>query len=413
MKKGMYGMGTILKDGQQTLSLANRVQNLQLPVFRQIAALATKRGAINLGGGTPDFAAPIEIKDAAVTAIQSDYNQYALSQGVLELREGIAKRLYQLHAQEFDPETEITICNGATEGIAASFLAVINPEDEVIILEPAFTIYAPDVVLCGGKPVFVQLHPPSFRIDGQAIEEAISPRTKAILINSPHNPTGRVFTIEELTIVADICKKHGLLVITDEIYDEIVFNGTNPPRLWTIPGMRERTIIVNGFSKTYSITGWRLGYVVAPPQLTKGIRVAHNYLTISASAPLQQAAVAAIAFPDTYYQELKSAYRFRRDLLVTGLEKLGIPCLVPEGGYFIVADFSHLGWDDDVAFTEELIERVGVAATPLSGFYHTNPKDGKILLRFAFCKTEETLQDALVRLEKIGLLQRERQEAVT
>jgi len=406
-------MRTSINDGQKIVLLAKRVQNLQLPIFREIGDLAKQRGAINLGGGTPDFPAPIEIKDAAVAAIQSDFNQYALSQGVLELRVGIAKRLYQKHAVEFDPETEITICSGATEGIAASLLAVINPDDEVIILEPAFTIYAPDVVLCGGKPVYVQLLPPSFRIDGPAIEAALSPRTKAILINSPHNPTGRVFDIEELTIVADICKKYGLLAITDEIYDEIVFDGTNLPRLWKLSGMRERTIIVNGFSKTYSITGWRLGYVVAPSELTKGIRIAHNYLTISAAAPLQEAAVIAIGFPDSYYQDIKAAYKVRRDLLVDGLERLGIPCIVPEGGYFVLADFSHFGWDDDVAFSKHLIETIGVAAIPLSGFYQTGPKNGQILLRFAFCKTEETLQAALLRLQKIDLLERRQKEAVT
>ncbi|AIF52360.1 pyridoxal phosphate-dependent aminotransferase [Pelosinus sp. UFO1] len=405
-------MGTIINKKQRPISLANRVQNLQLPVFREIAALAKERGAINLGGGTPDFAAPIEIKDAAVKAIQSDCNQYALSQGVLELRVGIAKRLDQQHDVEFDSETEITICSGATEGIAASLLAVVNPDDEVIILEPAFTIYAPDVVLCGGKPVYVQLSPPLFRIEREAIEAALSPRTKAILINSPHNPTGRVFEIEELTIVADICKGYGLLAITDEIYDEIVFDDTNPPRLWTLSGMRERTIIVNGFSKTYSVTGWRLGYVVAPPELTKGIRIAHNYLTISAAAPLQEAAIEAIGFPDSYYQDLRNAYKVRRDLLVKGLERLGIPCLVPEGGYFLLADFSHLGWDDDVAFSKQLIETIGVAAVPLSGFYQNISKDGQLLLRFAFCKTEETLRTALLRLEKIELLQRGQKETI-
>lgn len=406
-------MATIVYSDPKTISLANRVQNLQLPVFREIAALAKRRGAINLGGGTPDFPAPVEIKEAAIKAIRSDFNQYALSQGVLELREGITRRIQKQHDVKVDPETEITICSGATEGIAASLLAVINPGDEVIILEPAFTIYAPDVVLCGGKPIFVQLRPPSFRIEREAIEAALSPRTKAILINSPHNPTGRVFDNNELTIVADICKQYGLLAITDEIYDEIVFNDTNPPRLWKIAGMRERTIIVNGFSKTYSITGWRLGYVVAPPELTKGIRIAHNYLTISAAAPLQEAAVEAIGLPDSYYEDLRSAYKVRRDLLVEGLEKLGIPCLVPEGGYFLLADFSHFGWDDDVAFSKELIESVGVAAVPLTGFYQMNPLDGQLLLRFAFCKTEKTLQDALLRLEKIDLLQRRKREAVT
>ncbi|BBB89608.1 MAG TPA: aminotransferase class I/II-fold pyridoxal phosphate-dependent enzyme [Methylomusa anaerophila] len=384
-----------------TVSLANRVRGLQLPVFREIATLAKSRNAIDLGGGTPNFPAPVELKAAAVAAVQSDYNQYALSQGIQELRKGIAGKLHRQHGGQFDPETEITVCCGATEGMAASLLTIVNPGDEVIILEPAFTIYAPDVVLCGGKPVYVELRPPNFRIERDALAAVLSPRTKAIIVNSPHNPTGRVFDPDELAIVADICRQHDLAALTDEIYDEIVFDGITPAKLWTIAGMRERTIIVNGFSKTYSVTGWRLGYVVAPPQLTQGIRIAHNYLTISAAAPLQEAAVEAIRLPGSYYQKLKSEYTTRRDLLINGLEHLGIPCLLPQGGYFLLADFSRFGWSDDVAFAKHLIETIGVAAVPLSGFYRVYPNRGRLILRFAFCKTEETLHKALQRLEHI------------
>ncbi|HWR06864.1 pyridoxal phosphate-dependent aminotransferase [Sporomusa sp.] len=384
-------------------SLAGRVLQLQLPIFREIATLADQCSAINLGGGTPDFAAPPELKAAANAAIQGDLNQYALSQGVKRLREGIAGKLRQAGG-EFDPETEITVCCGATEGMAASLLAVINPGDEVIILEPAFTIYGPDVVLSGGKPVYVELRPPNFRIERHSLEAVWSSRTKAIIINSPHNPTGRVFDKEELTIVADFCQRYGLVVITDEIYDEILFDGITLPRLWAIPGMRERTIIINGFSKTYSVTGWRLGYIAAPAYLTKGIRITHNYLTISAAAPLQHAVVATIGFTETYYQELKKNYQVRRDLLLEGLGKLNIPCSVPQGGYFLLADFSHFGWSNDVAFAKRLIETVGVAAVPLSGFYHAPPGNSRILLRFAFCKRTETLQGALQRLQNIDLM---------
>lgn len=394
-------MTLILNKMEKATTLSKRVENLQLPIFREIAALAKKQDAINLGGGTPDFAAPAELKAAAILAIQSDCNQYALSQGVQELRKGISERLYQQQGVEFDPEIEITVCSGATEGIAASLLAIVNPGDEVIILEPAFTIYGPDVHLCGGRPIYVQLSPPNFRINFEAIEAVVSPRTKAIIINSPHNPTGRVFDQKELNSVAEICLKYGLVAVTDEIYDEIVFDGISLPRLWKISGMRERTIIVNGFSKTYSVTGWRLGYVVAPPHLTKGIRIAHNYLTISAAAPLQEAAVQAIRFPASYYQELKDAYKFRRDLLITGLRNLGISCLLPQGGYFVLADFSHFGWKNDVDFAKRLIEITGVAGVPLSGFYQELPQNGPLMLRFAFCKTEETLKTALERLEKI------------
>ncbi|HWR40352.1 MAG TPA: aminotransferase class I/II-fold pyridoxal phosphate-dependent enzyme [Patescibacteria group bacterium] len=389
--------------------LSERVSNLQLPIIREIAVLATKRGAINLGGGTPDFAAPREIKNAAIAAIEANINQYALSQGVQELREGIAERLQRQHAVSYDPETEITVCCGATEGMAASLLAVVNPGDEVIILEPAFTIYGPNVALCGGKPVYVPLIPPHFRIERQAIEAVLTPRTKAIILNSPHNPTGRVFDRAELGIIADICQENGLLAVTDEIYDEIVFDGIDSPKLWTIPGMRERTVVINGFSKTYSVTGWRLGTIVAPAPITKGIRVAHNYLTISAAAPLQHAAAQAVRFPPSYYQTLKEEYKNRRDLLFNGLQELGIPCLLPKGGYFLLADFSHFGWDDDVAFAKQLIETLGVAAVPLSGYYQERPRQGPLLLRFAFCKKTETLQAALERLQSLDQLKKSRE----
>jgi aminotransferase len=387
---------------QDSSVLSERVQGLQLPIFREIATLAKQCDAINLGGGTPDFPAPPELKAAAIAAVQSDVNQYALSQGIPQLREGIAARLQQQHGVQFDPETEITVCCGVTEGMMATLLAIINPGDEVIVFEPAFTIYGPDILLCGGKPVYVKLDAPEFRIEQQALEAAVSNKTKAIIINSPHNPTGRVFDITELSVVADICQKYGLVAITDEIYDEIVFDGIVPTRLWTLPGMSECTIIINGFSKTYTVTGWRLGYVVAPQKFSKGIRISHNYLTISAAAPLQEAAVQAIQFRAAYYQELRDTYQAKRNLLLNGLERLGITCLSPQGGYFLLADFSHFGWQDDVAYAKHLIQTVGVAAVPLSGFYHEYLKEERILLRFAFCKTEETLQKALQRLQNIG-----------
>lgn len=395
----------------QAIDLSDRVLQLKLPVFREIAALAERHGAINLGGGTPDFASPPELKDAASAAIYGDLNQYALSQGIKPLRAGIADRLRSAGG-DFDPETEITVCCGATEGMAASLLAVINPGDEVIILEPAFTIYGPDVVLSGGTPVYAALNPPEFRLERQVLEAVRSPRTKAIIINSPHNPTGRVFDQAELAIAADFCQKYGLVAITDEIYDEILFDGITLPRLWNIPGMRERTIIINGFSKTYSVTGWRLGYIAAPAHLTKGIRITHNYLTISAAAPLQHAAVRGSQFPPAYYQALKKDYQDRRDLLLRGLVKLGIPCSVPQGGYFLLADFSRFGWDDDVAFTKHLIETTGVAAVPLSGFYHAPPGSRRVLLRFAFCKKTDTLQAALARLQNIDQINSKSQGGV-
>jgi L-glutamine---4-(methylsulfanyl)-2-oxobutanoate aminotransferase len=387
------------KPGESAIRLSSRLDNTPLPLIRALTARATELGAINLAGGVPDFPAPAELKAAAVEAILGDYNQYAPTQGVAELRAGIAERLSQRHGVRFDPETEITVVAGAAEGIAAAFLALLEPGDEVLILEPAFTIYAPDVFLSGAVPRYVRLHEPDFLIKRDPLEAAVTPRTRAILLNSPHNPTGRVFSREELAIVAALARRHDLLVVTDEIYDEIVFNGANPPRIWNEAGMRERTVIVNGFSKTYSITGWRLGFVVAPPEISRGIRITHNYLTMSAPAPLQQAAIRAVAFPPSYYDDLRAQYRVRRDLLRSGLERLGIPSREPEGGYFLLADFSSFGWRDDQALAWHLIERTGVAVVPLSGYLSPGNSSSGAFLRFAFCKQEVTLNEALQRLE--------------
>ena len=382
-----------------SVRLSAKLNSIGLPITRALAARAAEVAAVNLAGGVPDFPAPPELKAAAVAAIEGDFNQYSLTQGVKELRSGIAERLALRHGVNFDPETEITVVAGAAEGVSVAFQALLDPGDEVIILEPSFSIYAPDVNLSGAVPRFVRLREPDFLIEKDALEAAVTDRTRAILINSPHNPTGRVFGREELAIVADLARRHDLLVVTDEIYEEIVFNGDNPPRIWNEPGLRERTVIVNGLSKTYSITGWRLGYVVAPPELTRGIRIVHNFLTMSAATPLQQAAVQAVALPQSYYNELRQQYRIRRDLLRNGLERLGIPSREPEGGYFLLADFSRFGWSDDEALAWLLIETAGVATVPLSAYLAPGSVSSGAFLRFAFCKQEDTLNEALRRLE--------------
>jgi L-glutamine---4-(methylsulfanyl)-2-oxobutanoate aminotransferase len=381
------------------IRLANKLEHIKLPIIRALSIRATELNAVNLAGGVPDFPAPAELKSAAVGAINKDFNQYALTQGVLDLRAGIAARLAQRHGVIFDPETEITVVAGAAEGVAATFQALLNPGDEVLILEPTFTIYAPGVWLNGGVPRFVRLREPDFLIERETLEAAITLRTRAILINSPHNPTGRVFTREELAIVADLAIRHDLLVVTDEIYEEIAFNSDNPPRIWTEPGLRERTVIINGLSKTYSITGWRLGYVVAPPEISRGIRITHNFLTMSAPAPLQQAAIEAFNLPQSYYDDLREKYRGRSDLLRQGLERLGIPSREPQGGYFLLADFSGFGWQDDLALAWHLIEKTGVAAVPLTAYLAPGSTSDGAFLRFAFCKQEDTLNEALRRLE--------------
>lgn len=382
--------------------LAARTGQIQLPVFREIAALAAQHKAINLAGGTPDFPAPAVVKHAAAQAIEADLNQYALSHGVKELREGIAARIQQEHRISVDPDTEITVCCGSTEAMTAALLAVINPGDEVIIIEPAFTIYAPGVILCGGRPVPVKLEAPEFKLDPGLLEQVVSSRTKAVIFNSPHNPTGRVFSKEEVAGVAEVCLKYNLVALTDEIYDEIFFDGLAPVRLWALPGMRERTILINGLSKTYSITGWRLGYVVAPPVFTQAIKITHNYLSLSAPAPLQTAAVTAVDLPQSYYEELRRTYQERRDLLLAGLNRLGFSCLNPEGSYFIIARFNQFSRQDDLAFARFLVKQVGVAAVPVSGFYTQPEPQDRSFLRFAFCKQAETLVAALERLQQLA-----------
>ncbi|XFO65002.1 Methionine aminotransferase [Sporomusa silvacetica DSM 10669] len=383
--------------------LSQRIQNIDFPVFGRIAALARNKDVIRLDAGEPDFPAPALIKDAAVAAIAADYNQYAPVPGLEELRRGIAAKIQEREGMVFEPLSQITVCCGATEGLAAAFLAIVNPGDEVILLEPAYTVYTPDVLLCGGSPVYVKLSPPEFRIERHKLEAAVSPRTKAIIINSPHNPTGRIYSQEELSVIAEFCLRHNLIAITDEVYEELTYDGVKMERLWKIPGMEERTIIVSGFSKTFSVTGWRLGYVVAPVLLSRGVQLAHNYLTVGTAAPLQRAAVTASQMPADYYRTLAALLQQRRDILLDGLRKVGFECRCPQGGYFILADCSRFGWQDDWSLAQYLIEEIGVAAIPLSGFYKKYPADNPVFLRFAFCKREETIRTAVERLQRLKL----------
>jgi aminotransferase len=381
--------------------LSDRIRNLDLPVFGKISALASGKSVIRLDEGAPDFPAPAAVKEAAAAAIAADYNQYAPVQGMSELRQGIARRIEAREAAVFDPDTEITVCCGATEGITAALLTVINPGDEVILFEPAFALYAAGVVLCGGKPSYVQMRPPEFQLEREALEAAISPQTKAIIVNSPHNPSGRVYSAAELAIVADACLRHQLIAITDEIYEEITFDDIAVEKLWKFPGMRQRTIVVSGFSKTYSVTGWRLGYVLAPAPLSRGILLAHSYLTVGTAAPLQFGAISATGLPASYYQGLAAMLQTRRDFLQTGLEQVGFCCRRPQGGYFIIAECGSFGWPDDWSLARHLIEAVGVAAIPLSGFYKNYPAGSGVFLRFAFCKQEDTLRAAIERLQHL------------
>lgn len=389
---------------QISVCLAERTEHIPRSVFREIANFAHIHDAINLSGGTPDFAPTQELQLAASENMQiSNNHQYTMSQGTPGLRAGIAAKISQQYGMSFDPETEITICCGAVEAMSATLLAIVNPGDEVIIIEPAFPSYAASVAIGGGKPVSVKLRPPSFDIDLQELEAAVSSRTKAIILNTPHNPTGKVFSQQEIAGVADICLKYNVMAIVDEIYDNLIYDGLVSQNLWRVPGMRERTIIINGFSKTYTVTGWRIGYAIAAPAITKGIRLIHGHLTFCAPAPLQLAAEHATRLPDSYYQQLVAMYQKRRDFLTVGLEKIGFSCLPAQGGYFIVAGFENFGWQDDLSFAKYLIENVGVAMTPLSGFYINPTSEERKFLRATFCKKEETLIASLARLRNLQI----------
>ena len=374
-------------------------------VIRGMTRLCDQHGGINLAQGFPDFPAPAELKEAAKRAIDADYNQYAVTWGTRELRAAIATKMQQHNGVACDPETEITVTCGATEAMIATLLAVVNPGDEVVVFEPFYENYGPDALISGATPRYVALRPPHFTFDADELRAACSARTKAIIINTPHNPSGHVFTRRELEQVSALCQEADCLAITDEIYEHILYDGHEHVSLASLPGMGERTITISGLSKTYSVTGWRLAYAVAPPPLTAAIRKMHDFLTVGAPHPLQCAAVAALGFPAQYYQQLAADYAARRDLLSAALSAAGFRIFVPEGAYYILADISPFGAVDDVEFCGWLVRRVGVAAVPGSSFYH-HAELGRHVIRFAFCKRAETLRAAAERLAGVKELAR-------
>ena len=380
---------------------ADRTMNIVESVIREMTRLAARHNAVNLAQGFPDFPAPQALKQAAADAIAADVNQYAITWGAKLFRDAIAAKYRRHYGLEIDPEREITVCCGATEGMIASLLALSNPGDEVVIFEPYYENYGPDTLLASAQRKFVRLHPPDWRFDPQELREAFSPRTKAIIVNSPSNPTGRVFDREELEYIGSLCQEFDALAITDEIYEYILYDGAKHIPLMTLPGMRDRTVLVNSLSKSYSVTGWRVGWVVASPDLTESIRKVHDFLTVGAAAPLQQAGAVALALPDDYYATLACDYQGRRDTLLTMLERAGFRCTRPAGAYYIMADISGFGFADDVQFVRYLIEKVGIAAVPGSSFF-SQPKDGATLIRFCFCKKYETLKAVEEHLLMIG-----------
>ena len=359
------------------------------------------KGAINLAQGFPDFPAPAAIKQAAVDAIDGDINQYAVTWGAKSFRDAIAAKYRRHYGMDFDPEREITVCCGATEGMVASFLALLNPGDEVVLFEPFYENYGPDTQLCGAEPRYVSLHGPDWHFDPDELRRAFTPRTKAIVINTPNNPTGKVFTRAELEQIAALCKEFDTLAITDEIYEHILYDGAVHVPIASLPGMRERSILVNSMSKTYSVTGWRVGWVLGPPDLSDSIRKVHDFLTVGAAAPLQAAGVMALGLGDDYYVGVAEEYARRRDHIVTSLESVGFRCFRPSGAYYVMTDVSAFGFPDDVAFVRHLIDKIGVAAVPGSSFY-AQVGGGAQQVRFCFCKKYETLESARHQLTNLN-----------
>ena len=374
-------------------------------VIREMTRQAMLYDAINLAQGFPDFAAPQELKHAAQQAIAADLNQYAITWGAKNLRDAIAHRMSVAQGLQVDPETEITVCCGSTEAMIASLMAVTNARDEIVIFEPFYENYGPDAILSGARPRFVKLHPPAdpdgeWTFDEQELRAAFCGRTKAIIVNTPNNPTGKVFSRAELELIRDLCVKHNALAITDEIYEHILYDGAEHVSMARIEGMRERTITINGLSKTYSVTGWRVGWAVAPASLSSAIRKVHDFLTVGAAAPLQEAGVAALASPQGYYLRLAEDYRARRDRLLPTLREVGFRAFLPRGAYYIMTDIGSFGFADDASFASHLVRDIGVAVVPGSSFY-SNPADGAQEVRFAFCKRSSTLDKAATRLMKL------------
>jgi aspartate/methionine/tyrosine aminotransferase len=379
---------------------ADRIANFTESVIREMTRLALENRAVNLAQGYPDFSAPADLKEAARQAISDDVNQYSITWGAKPFRKAITEKTAATYGVEFDPEREVTVCCGATEGMIATLLAVTNPGDEVIVFEPFYENYAPDSELCGATRRVVSLRPPDWTFDRDELRRVFNSNTKAIILNTPNNPTGKVFTREELTFIGELCEEHDALAITDEIYEHILYDGAHHIPMMTLPGMRERTVTINSMSKTYSVTGWRVGWVLAPPDLTSSIRKVHDFLTVGAAHPLQQAGIMALAMPGSYYEKLAREYTHRRDKMIGILETAGFRCFKPYGAYYVMTDISGFGYTDDVAFVRHVIHHVGVAGVPGSSFF-SNPADGAHLVRFCFCKKDETLDEAGVRLAKL------------
>jgi len=384
----------------QKQKTSSKAAQLKESVIREMTRVALRYNAVNLAQGFPDFPCPLELKSAACQAIQEDINQYAITWGDRPFRQAIADKVRWYLGLDIDPEKQITVTCGSTEAMAATMLATVDPGEEVIVFEPYYENYGPDAVLASASPRYVTLHPPNWTFDEAELRQAFNENTKAIIINTPHNPTGKVFTHAELALIAELCQKWDVLAFTDEIYEHILYDGAKHISMATLPGMAERTITINSLSKTYSVTGWRVGYILASPELTGAIRKVHDFLTVGAPAPLQRAGVAAMQLPHTYYENLSKLYHKKRDSILETLDEVGIQYFAPQGAYYTLADISSFGYQNDIEFTNYLIKEIGVAVVPGSSFFF-RPEDGKRFIRFCFSKRTETLHKAREQLLKL------------
>ncbi|TPV92685.1 MAG: aminotransferase class I/II-fold pyridoxal phosphate-dependent enzyme [Myxococcales bacterium FL481] len=379
--------------------LVSRLQAFGTTIFAEMTALAREHDAVNLGQGFPDFDGPDFVKQAAIAAIERGDNQYCPPSGVPPLNAAIAEHQARFYGLHYDADHEVTVYSGATEAIFATLSALCEPGDEVVVFEPFYDSYRANLAMVGARERLVTLHSPGFEYDPRALEAAFGPKTRAVLLNTPHNPTGKVFSRAELEHIADLCRRHDVLAITDEVYEHLVFDGEHIC-LATLPGMRERTVVISSLGKTFSLTGWKIGHTCAPPSITRALRCAHQFMTYCTATPLQHAAAAAYRAPDQYFEQLRTDYAARRDHLCSGLAQLGFEVLVPAGTYFALTDIRPLGFDDDMTFCRELPGRVGVAAIPPSAFY-VNPAHGRHLVRWAFCKSRPVIDEGLRRLARL------------
>jgi len=385
--------------GQENGVVVNALRPYGTSIFTEMTVLANANGAVNLSQGFPDADGPEEIRRRAAEAILRGPNQYALSSGILSLREAVARKMKRFYGIDVDAETEVTVTSGATEGLCATLLGILEPDDEVILLEPAYDTYAPISALAHARIRYVSLEGDTFQLPRERLAETFSPHTKAIIINNPQNPCCRVFTQDELAFIGGLCQRYNAYAIGDEVYEHLVYDGRRHVTLLSIPSLRDRAFVVSSTAKTFSMTGWKVGYVIASPVLSKAVRMSHQFIVFCGQSALQEAMAFAMDFPDSYYTQLLSDYTHRRDLLTGALRELGFRVFQPEGTYYAVADITPLGFDDDLTFCRMLPEKAGVAAIPCSVFWKDR-HSGRHLVRFCFAKKEDTLHEGINRLRR-------------